>query len=128
MSQRECAGFNWPPLSIPAEEPISICPEAVNRAGPQIAAKSCRRCCTFDPSALVMLKADSGLPARLLLHDGVGHPDSQTVFRLLSLLPAALFPFLSCDLATYCSPVPPGSLAVGVPQPARCTATSASPI
>jgi hypothetical protein len=32
MSQRECAGFNWPPLSIPAEEPVSICPEAVNRA------------------------------------------------------------------------------------------------
>ena len=23
MSQRECAGFNWPPLSIPAQEPVS---------------------------------------------------------------------------------------------------------
>ena len=33
MSQRECAGFNWPPLSIPAQEPISISPEAVKRAG-----------------------------------------------------------------------------------------------
>jgi hypothetical protein len=33
MSQRECAGFNWPPLSIPAEEPISISPVAVSRAG-----------------------------------------------------------------------------------------------
>jgi hypothetical protein len=34
MSQRECAGFNWPPLSIAAEEPVSSVPEAVNRAGP----------------------------------------------------------------------------------------------
>lgn len=34
MSQRECAGFNWPPLSIPAKEPVSISPEAVSRAGP----------------------------------------------------------------------------------------------
>ena len=34
MSQRECAGFNWPPLSIPAEEPVSISPDAVSRAGP----------------------------------------------------------------------------------------------
>jgi hypothetical protein len=36
MSQRECAGFNWPPLSIPAAEPISISPDAVSRAGPLI--------------------------------------------------------------------------------------------
>ena len=36
MSQRECAGFNWPPLSIPAEEPVSISPEAVSRAGPSV--------------------------------------------------------------------------------------------
>ena len=34
MSQRECAGFNWPPLSISAEEPVSISPETVSRAGP----------------------------------------------------------------------------------------------
>lgn len=34
MSQRECAGFNWPPLAISAEEPVSISPEAVSRAGP----------------------------------------------------------------------------------------------
>ena len=34
MSQRECAGFNWPPLSIPAVEPVSISPVAVSRAGP----------------------------------------------------------------------------------------------
>src|ERR1700744_974208 len=45
MSQRGCAGFNWPPLSIPAEEPVGISPEAVSRAGASaasvaIAAKS----------------------------------------------------------------------------------------
>lgn len=34
INQRECAGFNWPPPSISAEEPISISPEAVSRAGP----------------------------------------------------------------------------------------------
>jgi hypothetical protein len=33
MSQRECAGFNWPPLSIPAGKPVSSSPEAVSRAG-----------------------------------------------------------------------------------------------
>lgn len=33
INQRGSAGFNWPPLSIPAEDPVSISPEAVNRAG-----------------------------------------------------------------------------------------------
>ena len=33
ISQRECAGFNWPPLTIPAEEPVNICPVAVSRTG-----------------------------------------------------------------------------------------------
>ncbi len=36
MSQRECAGFNWPPLIVAAVEPVSISPEAVNRAGPVV--------------------------------------------------------------------------------------------
>jgi hypothetical protein len=34
MSQRLKAGFNWPPLAIPAEEPVSRVPEAVSLAGP----------------------------------------------------------------------------------------------
>jgi hypothetical protein len=33
INQRECAGFNWPELSIPAQEPVSSSPEAVSRAG-----------------------------------------------------------------------------------------------
>lgn len=31
--QRECAGFNWQPLSIPASEPVSISPVTVSRIG-----------------------------------------------------------------------------------------------
>lgn len=33
INQRECAGFNWPPATIPAQEPVSISPEASKRAG-----------------------------------------------------------------------------------------------
>ena len=29
-------GFNGPPSLIPAEQPVSICPEAVKRAGPVV--------------------------------------------------------------------------------------------
>jgi hypothetical protein len=72
-----CAGSNWPPLSIPAEEPISSSPEAVNRAGWSVVTMS-------------------------------------TVFRLLSLFPASLLPFRA------------GVPAIGVGQPARCSATDGS--
>ena len=109
MSQRECAGFNWPPASIPAEEPISSSPEAVNRAGPQIAAacaKSCgeplRKISDMAPSSVLTFFSPSA--AR-----GVGQVASSTVLRLLSLFPAALFPF--------CAGVP----AIGVGQPASAT-------
>ena len=44
MSQRLNAGASWPPLAIPAEQPVSISPEAVSRAGPQIAAACARSC------------------------------------------------------------------------------------
>ncbi|HDS2912566.1 TPA: hypothetical protein QIE17_003577 [Morganella morganii subsp. morganii] len=36
ISQRECSGFNWPPLSIPAEQPVSISPVAFSRTGKAI--------------------------------------------------------------------------------------------
>lgn len=68
MSQRECAGFNRPPLAIPACNPVSISPEAVNRAGcvecglqGSIAARHCPLIC---PCA-----AGDVLPT-----NGVGHP------------------------------------------------------
>ena len=36
ISQPLSRGFNWPPLSIPAVEPVSISPVAVSRAGVDI--------------------------------------------------------------------------------------------
>src|SRR5690606_18412255 len=84
MSQRECAGFNWPPLSIPAEEPISISPEAVNRAGwfrsTQNAAVPSS---LFQPFRIASFSAPSSVlapfsPSSAL---GVGHPHSATVLR-----------------------------------------------
>jgi hypothetical protein len=80
MSQRECAGFNWPPLSIAAAEPISVSPKAVSRTG-------------------------------------IGSVHIETVCRLLSVLPAGLFPF--------CAGVP----AIGVGQPvidATCGSATAT--
>ena len=38
MSQRECAGFNWPPLSISAKQPVNTSPDAVRRMGPVMVA------------------------------------------------------------------------------------------
>jgi hypothetical protein len=53
MSQRECAGFNWPELSIAASDPVSISPEAVKRTGPAnfTACSSIAAC--FLPSAVI---------------------------------------------------------------------------
>ncbi len=33
MSQRECAGFNWPEAAVAASDPVSSAPEAVSRTG-----------------------------------------------------------------------------------------------
>ena len=73
MSQRECAGFNWPEFSISAEEPVSISPEAVSRAGPMISEtkKPVFRLLSVFPASLYPFCA--GVPAI-----GVGHPDSHT--------------------------------------------------
>jgi len=76
MSQRECAGFNWPPLSIPAEEPVSISPVAVSRTGPQIAA-ACDKSCG-EPFRAISDSAPSNVrtffsPSELR---GVGQPAS----------------------------------------------------
>ena len=71
MSQRECAGFNWPPLSIPAVEPVSISPSAVIRAGPVTSeAAVCKFAPPWRPS----------LPTPVLsVAFGVGHPANGTV-------------------------------------------------
>ena len=68
MSQRECAGFNCPPLSIHASEPVSISPEAVSRAG----ADGSRRLRT-EPSGLVATVAMPAVSFQYLA-EGVDQP------------------------------------------------------
>ncbi|MNN78808.1 hypothetical protein D3C81_1953970 [compost metagenome] len=101
MSQRECAGFNWPPLAIPAEEPISVSPEAVNRAA--IAVLICW--------PLAMRFSTTGNVASALLPSvasGVGQPARGAV---------SLSPIIPGRGLTW----PPliASVAVHVGQPAR---------
>ena len=75
MSQRECAGFNCPPPSIPAKEPVSTSPETVSRAGPVIAAAIDKSCGV--PLRLISDDAPSAVRMFLVPSDwrGVGHPD-----------------------------------------------------
>lgn len=89
MSQRECAGFNWPPPSIPASQPVSITPEAVSRAGPSEVAHFVN-CAVSDRSGLPnplpgYLSYSVALRCSQLSKDslpppmrGVGHPASHT--------------------------------------------------
>nr|CUV15598.1 protein of unknown function [Ralstonia solanacearum] len=111
MSQRECAGFNWPPPSIAAQKPVSISPEAVRRAGPGRSVNVCSlkglpRVC----SARCTRNSGEPLAECQSLALGVAQPETNaTVLRLLSLLPAALLPFLA------------GVPAIGVGQPASGT-------
>ena len=73
MSQRGCAGFNWPPSHIPAREPVSRSPVTVRRIGPMISEtkKPVFRLLSVFPASLYPFCA--GVPAI-----GVGHPDSHT--------------------------------------------------
>ncbi len=89
MSQRECAGFNGPPFSIPAGEPVSICPPAVSRAGPSASFATLG-------SSVFPTPADPRLSQAI----GVGQPASRaTSFSgralCVSSLPGSLAPFQS---------------------------------
>jgi len=67
ISQREWSGSNWPPLSIPAVQPIRISPVAVSRAGVVIA--------TIWVSGMPVSCGLGGSPPRLAsVVVGVGHP------------------------------------------------------
>ena len=119
MSQRECAGFNWPPLSIPAQEPVSISPEAVNRAGPQIAAAAAVSCglplraiSDIAPSSVRTFFSPSA--AR-----GVGH-GAASITKSFRFDPWRVPP-----IARLACPPPVLSLVCGVGHPHRCTAISA---
>ena len=77
MSQRGCAGSNRPPATTPAEEPVSISPEAVNRAGPTICVarfKSSPWPLRHSPAK----KSDTALALYLRVSEalGVGQPAS----------------------------------------------------
>ena len=95
MSQRLCAGFNWPPLSIPAEQPISSSPHAVNRAGPSIGENAATPRSLFQPFRAASFSAPFSVRALFSPSSalGVGQPAKSTVLRLLSVFPASLFPF-----------------------------------
>jgi len=71
MSQRECAGFNWPPFVVSASEPVSTCPEAVNRTGPVIAAIEHS---VHSPFAALACAAGENVACRAFWAVGVGHP------------------------------------------------------
>jgi len=71
MRQRECAGFNWPPFSIPAEEPVSISPETVSRA--EVARFACRGNWSnrSEPSALGLMSTPLSFQSLVVV---VTHP------------------------------------------------------
>lgn len=99
MSQREKAGLSWPGFSVAALDPFEN--------GPEVKCACLGNWSSLaDPSALSLIGPVS-FQSRAL---GVVQATSSTVFLLLSLLPAALFPF--------CAGVP----AIGVGQPANCVA------
>lgn len=101
------AGLNRPPLSIPAEEPVSIVPSEQRRTGPgSISDTAVWR---FAPPS----RPSRPAPVESVAF-GVGHPARATVFRLLSVFPASLLPF--------CAGVP----AMGEGQPANQTAFGSS--
>ena len=81
MSQRESAGFNWPPLSIPAAEPISITPEAVSRAGPFHPLAST---CEGVQFASVKACSDKGLPLDSSSLDAKNSSEADALFESLA--------------------------------------------
>ena len=90
MIQRECAGFNWPPLSIPAVEPVSSSPVAVSRAGPAASVTvgvGHPASATICPSGLpVSHGLASFTPRAASVTVGVGHPASHAVLPSSALI------------------------------------------
>jgi hypothetical protein len=130
MSQRECAGFNWPPLSIPASEPISISPEAVSRAGPVSVTAVCRLsppARPSDPGPVVLFVCGVGQPVSEAIC-GSGMPASQgrivPLPRFASVTVVVGHPAsFACDPSVGCIFAPQlpaaSSFADGVSQPAK---------
>ena len=120
MSQRECSGFNWPPPSIRAAEPVSISPETANRAGPSTPVT---RDTVFRPLSLLpasLYPFCAGVPAI-----GVGQPDSASFTdadkSICALPPSGSRPVIDTPALGPLPPLP--SDAPGVGQPASCAIT-----
>ncbi len=92
MSQRECAGFNWPPSSIPAGKPVTTCPVAVSRAG----------------------WCGEGQPVRLAWNTGLFRPGSASGLHVAAAPGSFSITALSFP---YWWVLPVASLWVGVGQP-----------
>ena len=107
MSQRECAGFNWPRLSVDAGEPLS--------AGPPPASATVLRLLSVFPASLFPFCA--GVPAI-----GVGHAAARaTEFReTVAFDPSGLRPVTDASFP-ICDPV--ALPTVGDGHTARCEAT-----
>ncbi|MEG3175882.1 hypothetical protein U1872_06540 [Sphingomonas sp. RB3P16] len=88
MSQRECAGFNWPPLSIPAEKPVSRSPWTVSRAG-----LSRTHTAAWFSVMFGVVKWSDGCRAESVVVVVVGHPDK--VYLTCSLSGRAFEPHRS---------------------------------
>ena len=83
MSQRECAGFNWPGFPVSAGDPVGV--------GPECASQTVRRLLSVFPAGLLPFCA--GVPAI-----GVGQPASRaTSFNGLAFVPqrSCVAPFQS---------------------------------
>lgn len=126
MSQRECAGFNWPPLSIPASEPVSISPEAVSRAGPTVCASTCSDVIAVRLAPVPSLSPMRCFIARCASGDfpssfatGVGQPaKSTTSFSVTcTLRPSGVLPSAVVPSGGFCPPLG----VVGVGHPASST-------
>lgn len=121
MSQRECAGFNWPPLSIPAEQPVSISPVTVSRAGPFARVTAVGR--LIPPLPRACLLASVSLLDVESLAAVVGHPaasatrSSDTCF----FRPSGVRPVILVPSGQVCPPLG----VVGLGQPA-CQTTRPS--
>ena len=116
MSQRECAGFNWPPLSVPAQEPVSISPEAVKRAG--VASLACIAALK-NPFFAARRSTASSVQSVLSpsAANGVLHAANRTTSFSGRALCVSSFPG---------SIAPLWPRACGLGQPARCVATAVS--
>ena len=115
INQRAKAGFSWPPLPVSTGEPLDVSPEAV--------------CWACRGSWSMRLRVEpSGFTACVFI-PGVSFQsreagEAQPTSRAWCASDVTDWPQSSPSFrASACSGVPPGSVEVGVPQPARLCAT-----